>query len=104
MLQISSILLLHSLAHCGRTLLDDVQQNDELIREVHSNLDDNPAVVFEEILKDKLFRRHTNFIIQHAAERYESLQNEDLLYFVQTNAYQQLRQVARSLSGDGTSR
>ena len=84
--------------------LEDVQKDDELIRDVHSNLDDNPAVVFEEILKDKLFRRYTDFIIKHAAERYETLQNEDLLDFIQTNAYQLLRQVARSLPGDGTSR
>jgi type I restriction enzyme R subunit len=77
--------------------LNEVQQDDELIMDVHSNLDDDPAIVFEQIIKDKLFRRYTDFVIRHAAERYESLQKEDLLNFVQTNAYQLLRQVAQSL-------
>ena len=77
--------------------LNEVQQDDELIMDVHSNLNDDPAIVFEQIIKDKLFRRYTDFVISHAAERYESLQKEDLLTYVQTNAYQLLRQVAQSL-------
>ena len=81
--------------------LNEVQQDDELIMDVHSNLDDDPVIVFEQIIKDKLFRRYTDFVIRHAAERYESLQKEDLLNFVQTNAYQLLRQVAQSLPHGG---
>ncbi len=77
--------------------LNEVQQDEELIMDVHSNLDDDPTVVFEEIIKDKLFRRYADFVIDHAAERYESLQEEDLLNFVRTNAYQLLRQAARSM-------
>ena len=77
--------------------LNEVRQDDELIMDVHSNLNDDPAIVFEQIIKDKLLRRYTDFVIRHAAERYESLQKEDLLNFVQTNAYQLLRQVAQSM-------
>lgn len=68
--------------------------------DVRSNLDDDPQVVFEEIIKDKLDRRYTDYVIDHAADRYENLQEEELLGFVQRHAYQLLRQAARSFLGN----
>ena len=80
--------------------LHEVSEDDELIMDVRSNLDADPDVVYEQILKDKLRRRYTDYVINHAADRYENLNEEDLLGFVQRNAYQLLRQAARSILGD----
>ena len=68
--------------------------------DVRSNLDADPDVVYEQILKDKLRRRYTDYVINHAADRYENLNEEYSLGFVQQNAYQLLRQAARSIFGD----
>ncbi len=80
--------------------LHEVSKDDELIMDVRSNLDADPDVVYEQILKDKLSRRYTDYVIKHAADRYVNLNEEDLLGFVQRNAYQLLRQTARSILGD----
>ena len=80
--------------------LHEVSEDEELIMDVHSNLDADPDVIYDQILKDKLSGRYTDYVINHAADRYENLNEEDLLGFVQRNAYQLLRQAARSILGD----
>ncbi|MFV9614358.1 MAG: type I restriction enzyme subunit R domain-containing protein [Gammaproteobacteria bacterium] len=80
--------------------LHEVSQDDELIMDVRSNLDADSDVVYDQILKGKLSRRYTDYVIKHAADRYENLNEEDLLGFVQRNAYQLLRQAAQSILGD----
>lgn len=78
--------------------LQGVVNDEELLADVWSNLDNDREVVYTDILEPKMRQCYSAFVINHAAERYLVLMNEEMLRFVNKGAYEVLRQMARSKS------
>ena len=72
--------------------IQDMIVDPELIADVRSNINNDRETVFREVLKAKLESRYRLFILNRSADRYTKLTQEELMSFVQRNAFYLLHQ------------
>ncbi len=65
--------------------------NEELAADIRGNADKNAAELYEKIIKDKLVKYYTDYIIKHNPLKYTELTDERVLSLVSKATYQMLR-------------
>lgn len=74
--------------------ITDAVADPELVADVRSNMNNDKETVFREVLKEKLESRYRTFVLNRSADRYTKLTQDELMAFVQRNAYTLLHQNA----------